>query len=354
MGAALAAVATGCTHSPEILVCGTYTDSGSRGVYSLRFDADAQTLEIIDSVEAVNPSYVAFSPDKRMIYAVSENGSLSGVYSIEFDPATGRFGRAYFEKNVGADPCYVAVAGDYVVTADYSGGSLSFFQTDANGRLMSAGRRDQFTGCGPDTRRQASAHVHSAVVSPDERNMYVADLGSDRLYCYEISNGQLAIVAQTVFDPGFGPRMSAIAPDGRHVYVLGELSGEIAVFERDRTALRRVQTVVCDTLNERAAGDLHISRDGKYLYGSTRRRGDGIRVFAVGTDGLLSNCGFVPTAPHPRNFLICSDDKYVLVASRDANAIEVYRRDASTGILTSTDIQVRLPKPVCLIAVGRR
>ena len=55
-----------------------------------------------------------------------------------------------------------------------------------------------------------------------------------------------------------------------------------------------------------------------------------------------------------RNFLICSDDKYVLVASRDANAIEVYSRDASTGILTPTDIQVCLPKPVCLIAVGRR
>lgn len=345
--AAIAAALAGCQRSPEILVCGTYTGDGSHGVYSLQFDSESGTLTVIDSVAAVNPSYVIISDDGKHVYAVSENGNESGVYSIDFDSETGRFGQAHFEPQVGADPCYIAQVGDKVITADYSGGSVSFF--DIKGEtLVPAGLSDSFQGSGPDARRQASAHVHSTVLSPDGLNVYVADLGSDRLYCYDVITDELLHAARVDLAPGFGPRISAVSPNGKYVYVLGELSGEIAVFSRQGHSLRQLQTVVCDSLNVRAAGDIHTSRDGRFVYGSTRREGDGIRTFAVGKDGSLTDCGFTPTGKHPRQFYLTADDGFVLVACRDADAVEVYRRDATTGQLTATGQRVRLRKPVCV------
>ncbi|MGN0222761.1 MAG: lactonase family protein [Muribaculaceae bacterium] len=345
--AAMAAVScgmAGCDRGSELLVCGTYTGSGSYGIYSLRFDGGR--LEVIDSVAAVNPSYIAVGEGGRMIYAVSENGEQSGVYSIEVDPATGRFGRCDFVPADGADPCYATVVGRQVVTADYSGGSLSFFEMDESGRLLGCTRRDRFEGCGPDARRQASSHVHCAVLSNDGRRLYAADLGADRLYEYSVSDTAVALCNIITLEPGFGPRM--VAERGERVYVLGELSGRVAVLERTDSGLRQVQSVVCDSLDERAAGDLHLSADGRFLYGSTRRRGDGIRCFAVDETGRLSNCGFTPTGTHPRNFLLAGDEDYVLVACRDTDSVEVYRRNCTTGALTPTAGGVRVPRAVCL------
>ena len=347
MWAAMAAVGcgmAGCDRGSELLVCGTYTGSGSFGVYSLRFDRGR--LEVIDSVAAVNPSYIAVGEGGTMLYAVSENGEQSGVYSIEVDPATGRFGRCDFLPTDGADPCYLTVVGRQVVTADYSGGSLSFFEMDDSGRLLGCTRRDCFEGRGPDARRQASSHVHCAVVSTDGRRLYAADLGADRVYEYALGGAEPSLCGITALEPGFGPRM--VAERGERVYVLGELSGRVAVFERADSGLQLVQTVVCDSLNERAAGDLHLSADGRFLYGSTRRRGDGIRCFAVDAAGRLSNRGFTPTGAHPRNFLLTAGDHYVLVASRDTDSVEVYRRNAATGALTPTVGGAHIPRPVCL------
>ena len=79
--AVCAMVLVGCGHvEKDIIVCGTYTGSGSYGVYSLAFDNQTGDIELIDSVSAENPSYLALSEDKKFVYAVRESGGNSGVY----------------------------------------------------------------------------------------------------------------------------------------------------------------------------------------------------------------------------------------------------------------------------------
>ena len=69
-----AAVSCGTAPTDYILVCGTYTDTDSHGIYSVLFSGSDGSLSIIDSVRAENPSYVAIAPDGRHVYAVGESG----------------------------------------------------------------------------------------------------------------------------------------------------------------------------------------------------------------------------------------------------------------------------------------
>jgi 6-phosphogluconolactonase (cycloisomerase 2 family) len=58
--------------------------------------------------------------------------------------------------------------------------------------------------------------------------------------------------------------------------------------------------------------------------------------------------GYQLTARHPRNFVITPNGKLLLVASRDDNKIQVFAIDNQTGLLTDTNQDILLDKPVCL------
>lgn len=123
----------------------------------------------------------------------------------------------------------------------------------------------------------------------------------------------------------------------------------VTVLDYDGKTLSPVQYELADTLNAAGSGDIHLSRDGRFLYASNRLKGDGLAIFSVDPDsGLISKIGYQPTGPHPRNFLITPDDRYVLVACRDSNAIEIYARDVASGLLTPTGRKINTPHPVCL------
>ena len=65
-------------------------------------------------------------------------------------------------------------------------------------------------------------------------------------------------------------------------------------------------------------------------------------------DGTLKKIGYTLTGIHPRNFTLTPDGEFVLVAVRDSDRVEVYRRDSQTGLLSPTDESLQLSHPVCL------
>ena len=64
--------------------------------------------------------------------------------------------------------------------------------------------------------------------------------------------------------------------------------------------------------------------------------------------GSVQNFRKRDTAPHPRNFAITPNGRFLLLASRDGNVIEIYSIDPETGALTPTDKSISTSKPVCL------
>ena len=75
---------------------------------------------------------------------------------------------------------------------------------------------------------------------------------------------------------------------------------------------------------------------------------DGISVFAIAEDGTLTKTSYFNTGKHPRNFIITPNGKYLLVACRDDNFVEVLLRDPATGALNDTGERIAVPRPVCI------
>ena len=104
-----------------------------------------------------------------------------------------------------------------------------------------------------------------------------------------------------------------------------------------------------DTVGAKGSADIHITPDGKFLYASNRLKADGIAIFAVDSDkGTLTKIGYELTGIHPRNFVITPNGRYLLVACRDSNLIQIFEIDKETGLLTDTGEKIETSRPVCL------
>jgi 6-phosphogluconolactonase len=136
-----------------------------------------------------------------------------------------------------------------------------------------------------------------------------------------------------------GPRHFTFHPNGRIVYVLGELDGFVYVFDYDpaRGQLKQKQSLSAlppDFQGKPSAADLRLTPDGRFLYGSERTSSTlaGFRVNP--SDGTLTAVGSVPTEKQPRGFNIDSTGRYLLAVGQLSHALSSYRIDPESGKLT--------------------
>lgn len=340
---------------------GTYTSQeGSKGIYVYKFDTDTGRSDSVSMVEVANPSYLTISNDEKFVYSVGENGKNdSFAHSFSFDKESGQLTLLNSQYTQGSSPAYITldVNGNNALTANYGGGSISQFNINSDGTLSALSNLFQFEGKGTDSTRQQKPHLHSVRYSPDGSFMFAADLGTDRIYRYKSINsvfeGQPALLksdtAIITTPAGTGPRHFDFHPSGLYFYLLGELSGEVIVYDYNMGDLKQKQTILADTVGARASADIHVSPNGKFLYASNRLEADGIAIFKIGSqDGTLTKVGYQLTAKHPRNFAITPNGKFLLVAGRDDNVIEVYSIDKETGLLTNTNQDIAIDMPVCI------
>ena len=346
----LTVAAASCSHHPDnlTLLVGTYTYDGSEGIYVCNFNPKTGELAVLDSAKAVNPSFLAILEDGTKVYAVNETSDSTA--SVETFARNGikleSLGRRATE---GADPCYISTNGKLLLAANYSGGTLSVFNLEDGvpGELVQSFDGTSRTDADG---RQFTPHVHCAVFTPDGAYVLATDFSGDRILSYRIDGGRLVQNAGATLGKGFGPRHLTFSPDGRFVYCIGELSGEIAVFEYLDGLLTYVQTIKADPNDAGGSADIHISPDGKYLYASHRLEGDGISIFGIDPDdGTLTGTGYQRTGSHPRNFCLSPDGRFLLCACRDSNTVEIYCRDSRTGLLSPSDVPaLSLSRPVFL------
>lgn len=335
------------------LLVGTYTDGNSKGIYTFRFNQETGQSTALSSIDVPNPSYLVPSDDGRFVYAVSEmNDTTAALNAFSFDKATGQLRLLNRRPTCGADPCYVSTNGKEVLTANYSGGSMSVFPLKKDGSLEPVDTLFEGSAGGPDANRQATPHLHCAVFSPDGKYIFATDFSADRILRYVLHPKSIvphASADATDIEPGSGPRHLTFSPNGRYAYLLSELSGNVTAFSYLDGKLKQIQTITADTLRARGSADIHLSPDGKYLYASNRLQGDGIAIFEVNPEtGMLAKVGYQPTGIHPRHFNITPNGKYLLAACRDSHVIQVFLRDPVTGLLTDTGQDIKVDKPVCV------
>lgn len=342
------------------LLVGTYTSGNSKGIYTFLFDEETGTSVAQSETEVENPSYLVPSADGEFVYAVSEfNDERAAVNAFAFDKEEGTLQLLNSQKTQGEDPCYLLTNGKNVVTANYSGGSISVFPIGKKGELLAPSSVISFQGSGPDSVRQSMPHLHCVRITPDGKYLFADDLGTDQIHKFTLNPHASAenkedflkegTPAAFPVQPGSGPRHLTFSPNGKYAYLLNELSGTVIAFEYTNGNLKEIQTVAADTVNAKGSADIHISPDGKFLYASNRLEADGIAIFSIHPEnGRLTKVGYQLTGIHPRNFIITPNGKYLLVACRDSNVIQVYERDSDTGLLTDIEKDIKVDSPVCL------
>lgn len=349
------------------MLVGGYAFPHEEGVKLFTFDEESGDAHYVNGLTGIsNPSYLDYSSDCQRVFAVGENGvDNSTANIITIDWSTGSMELTSEMETRGAAPCYIALSPseDFVVTANYEGGNVSIFRIGTDGKLQSP-RIISFVGSGLDSVRQVGPHLHFVGFTHHNDYMLAVDLGTDCVHSFPI-NAQGKEISAPFLDedksqnfllpPGCGPRHLCFSEDGQFLYIVTELSGEVLVYAYQGKNSKLIQRVRFDMVNARGGGDIHMSPDGKFLYASNRLKEDGIAIFKVDSEtGMLGKVGYQPTGIHPRNFIISPNGKFLLVACRYSNEIQIYRRNEQTGLLVDIRKSIKTSQPSCLKFMKKR
>jgi 6-phosphogluconolactonase len=349
-------------HSKYFLYVGVYDD----GVYAFEFEPAGPKLTPRGRLgEMTNPSFLASDPEKRFLYAVGElEGDAHGtVAAFDIDRQSGKLKQLSMTSSGGVAPCHLQVdhTSRLLLVANYGSGSLSAYPIEKNGSLGPMCALLPMEGSGADPKRQKSPHAHQAVVSLDNRYVYVPDLGSDMVRIYNINPERRTVTvhdpAGVKVSPGLGPRHVAFSPNSRYAYLLSELKSVVTVFQHDTGSgmLRPVQALSSlpeGVGDQDGAAEILVHGTGKFVYASNRGPGS-IAVFAVdGKSGMLTQTQMAQTGGTvPRGVEFDPTGQFLVAGDQKANHFVVFRIDQNTGALTKTEGTFQAPSPVSFLFV---
>ena len=354
--------------SPSLQIfLGTYTPAGgaSCGIYSVRLDPATGALsEPVFAAAASNPTFLAWRPDGQTLYALTESGTVGGkpggaLAAFHFN-ADGTLNLLNIEPSgsIGLSHVNVDGSGRTAAVISYGGSQVASFPLAPDGSLGPRASHITHLGpLGPNANRQEKPHPHSVTFSPDNRFLYVCDLGLDRIYQYQFdpANGRLTAAGETATVAGAGPRHSKFSADGKFLYVINELNSTIAPYAvaaatGGLTALPPSSTLPAGFTGESICAEIRLSPDGRFVYGSNRGH-DSLAVFARDVArGTLTLVEIVPSGgKHPRNFNLSADGRWLVCANRDTDNVVVFQVDPATGRLCATGHEARVPQAVCVL-----
>ena len=142
-----------------------------------------------------------------------------------------------------------------------------------------------------------------------------------------------------------------VSANGQAAYVLGQLSGETALiaYQRDTrdgslTEMQRIKSGDSGVNGLNGANRLQLSHDQRHLYSSSPTE-DALVTFSIDASGILSyedvlidNVSGVNGLGGVSDILISADDRFVYTAATFDDAIGVFSRSLSTGILTQQSL----------------
>src|SRR5690606_23239808 len=204
------------------------------------------------------------------------------IAAYHIDQETGKIAALNSYSSMGEGPCHISVdpTGRMLFVSNYRGGNLAAFRLNEDGSLAVDPYVVQHEGKSVHPERQNAPYMHSMIPSSDGRYVYASDLGLDKIMIYKVdAEGGVLAPAERPFvssEAGAGPRHLVIHPNIPYAYSVEELSNTVAVYKVDLssgslTAHSRVP-MLSDEIHstDNTAADIHLSKDGKYLYATNR------------------------------------------------------------------------------------
>ncbi|WP_416959072.1 lactonase family protein [Streptomyces sp. Agncl-13] len=352
---------------PDLLYVGTW--NGGK-VYGVRFDPVQGTLTSIGPVAQVSSGWVTAHPDRPVLYVGSQlDGGI--VHVLAVDRTTGALtetGQVSTDAGgtAGGGLSYLGVdrSSETLLVANFEAGLAVSLPIRRNGSLGAPVSVVADTGSGPNP-RQLGPHPHEVVVAPGRRHALVPDFGADRVFVYgfdgttgALSPGEGGPGAYAT-DAGAGPRRIVFHPDGRRAYLLTELTAELQLLDWDGRSgeLTHRQSLAIDSpdfTGTKSGAELAISRDGRFVYASSRGENT-LVVHAVDRrTGLLSLLQRIPCGGlKPWSFTVHPSGRWLFVANEVSSTVDVFAVDLRSGLLAATGNSLAIPNPDCITVCAR-
>ncbi|MBO0835942.1 MAG: lactonase family protein [Actinobacteria bacterium] len=320
----------------RLLIGGYSGDKGAgNGITVLENDA------VVTTIPADSPSWLARHPSMPVLYAVAETdeGHVR-AWRLEDGAPAQPMGSG---ETGGSEPAHLTVdpSGRFLITANYSGGSISVHQLGPDGSI---GRRTSLVrhsrhGEHP---RQDAPHPHMVRAVFDE--LLVPDLGGDAIYRYRLTeDGELTDIGVIATPPGSGPRH--VLPVDDRYYVTAELSAQVLTYDHDWQLIGTVpaSNLPASTTAGRNQPSELVS-NGRYLYVANRGP-DTVAVFDI-SSGLPSYVTEVDTGEWPRHIALDGDTLYV--ANERSHEVTRMEIDPASGVPAHAST-VSVPSPTLVL-----
>ncbi|RZQ62943.1 lactonase family protein [Amycolatopsis suaedae] len=336
LGAVLTAKGAGAGLRQQVVYLGSYSTWGEPPGAGLQVATrSGQALRVGATVaDMADSSWLALSADRRRMYVTNE---LEAGRVTALDVSDAARPRILNSRSTGgAHPTHLTVhpSGKYLLSANYTGGSV------AVNPILAGGKLGEPTDVVKHPKRERDPHAHQVVVDPSGRWVLAVDLGADAVFVYRLdqATGKLALNQRLDLPSGAGPRHLAFHPRGGFAYVLGELRAEITVAAFDAGRGRLTTGQVIPTVDPSAPApqypaEIVVSPDGRFVYASNRGE-DTIATFTVNGASLARLTPNVPTGGvWPRHFTLDPSGRWIYVANQRSGTVSWLPRDPATGRL---------------------
>ncbi|MBI1790527.1 MAG: lactonase family protein [Acidobacteria bacterium] len=360
--AAAASVPARAAAGPVIAYVGAYTDRG-KGIHMYYVQPDGFLLPWKILTGLPNPSSLAFSPNKKFLYAVNEVSNFdtnSGSVTAISVAADGDLRIMNVVNSGGRGPAHLSVdpSGKWVFAANYGAGSVGVLPIRADGSLGDVtdvqkipdaplgvqpavdAPPGSFANSGHD-----AAHAHQAQTDPAGNFLYVADLGTDRIYVFRLDKtaGKLTPAPEPFMQAtaGAGPRHFDFHPNGQWVYAITEEASTLLFMTYNSatgalTLQASVSSLPIGYEGTNYPSEIHVSDDGRFVYAANRLH-DTITQFYLDASGVPYNINqFWTRGSYPRHFAIEPYGRFLYVCHSRSDNITAFGVDAGTGDLNFT------------------
>lgn len=337
------------------LFVGGFTKQGEKGMTVFDFnDSNGEVTLVSKADVGPNPSYFCYSDRNNLFYVANEvmefNGSFGGgLTTYQYNEENASFEKKNEMLTPYGGPCFISMSPDsgYLFLSNYPNGSVVVVKLNIEGLPETITDTILYVKSEPDV-----SHAHMIMNDPAGELIYVTDLGQDKIFRYDFDadKGTLLPLDTLSVPDGYGPRHFDFSKDGTKLYVINELGSKITVFSvQGRPELiQTVNTVREGFEQDNYCADIHVSSDGKYIYGSNRGE-NSIVTFSILEDGTLKLAGHTTCGGNwPRNFTIDPSGEFLLVGNQKSDSIAVFRLDKKSGLPVEPIRKYAVKAPACL------
>ncbi len=286
------------------------------------------------------PQALAISPTGGYLYAVGYN--QSNLLAFVRDTITGRIQLERAFEFTGSPQlvwCYSSLA----VSKD----GASIYASNFCDEKLFAFHRDSVTGAFNLTAAIDKNAAHGVLLSPDDQHLYVSGNDGLSLYTRDQTSGKLDLIQSFSRISFFLPSGYTASPDGSLLFLPSVYRRDVVTGQL--SPLQRIDQNIGGTDQLYTSHAVEVSPEGEHLYVAAREPARGIGDAGISlfrrnqSEGRITFAAF-DTLTDIGGMLLSPDGRHLYVQSSASNAIQVFARDAQTGVLQMAQTAQPLPK----------